>query len=89
MSVSGLVTCCYFRRWDSDQAINGEDESTAVTQIGASEYPDERSKHKNSEILVDANCNREGLHTSGKKNDDVILPRDKPVSSSDCPITCH
>ena len=88
MSVSGLVTCCYFRRWDSDLAINVEDEPTAITHIGTSDLSDEKLKYGGSEESIDANCNPE-VRQSARDYNDVFKPNGKSSSKTNCVVTCR
>ena len=51
LSISGLILCCYLRRWDNEEGIN-DDGSTTATHAGTSELYEDNVSQNVSELRL-------------------------------------
>jgi len=81
LSISGLVLCCYLRRWNSVDGVDDE-ESTAVTQEGMAEC-----RERNMRRSVSENSFQTGRHRYSKasyscnKFDNAVFEDSSPPNS--------
>ena len=81
LSISGLVLCCYLRRWSSMDEID-DDESTAVTQTGTSDSSDRNIRRSFSETSFQSkrhHCSK--ITYSRSKFDNAVFENTTPENS--------